>query len=102
MSCRFGHNGVYPGSALELTVRPEKIGMSTTKPTADGASLLRGVVDDEVVYLGTSTNYNITTSTGAHVVVFDQNTSSADDIAVRGDNIFLSWNPQHSYAIGER
>ena len=96
-----GHNGVYPGSALELTVRPEKIGMSTTKPTADGASLLRGVVD-EVVYLGTSTNYNITTSTGAHVVVFDQNASSADDIAVRGDNVFLSWNPQHSYAIGER
>ncbi len=96
-----GHNGVYPGSALELTVRPEKIGMSTTKPTADGASLLRGVVD-EVVYLGTSTNYNVTTSTGAHVVVFDQNASSADDIAIRGDNVFLSWNPQHSYAIGER
>jgi len=56
----------------------------------------------EVVYLGTSTNYNVTTSTGADVVVFTQNASSADDIAVRGDDVWLSWQPQHSYAIGAR
>ena len=60
---------------------------------------MRGVVT-EVVYLGTSTNYNVTTSTGAEVVVFDQNASNAEDIAVRGDTVFLSWNPQHSYPIG--
>ena len=53
-----------------------------------------------MVYLGTSTNYNVTTSTGADVVVFDQNSASAADIAARGDSVWLSWNPQHSYPIG--
>ncbi len=54
----------------------------------------------EVVYLGTSTNYNVATSPGTEVVVFDQNAASAEDVAVRGDTVYLSWNPQHSYAIG--
>jgi spermidine/putrescine transport system ATP-binding protein len=87
------------GQTIELTVRPEKIEILTEVPAANGCSLLSGTVT-EVVYLGTSTNYNITTSTGADVVVFTQNASSADDIAVRGDRVWLSWEPQHSYAIG--
>jgi spermidine/putrescine transport system ATP-binding protein len=46
------------------------------------------------------TNYNVTTSTGAEVVVFVQNVSSADDVATRGDSVWLSWDPRHSYVIG--
>ncbi|MCQ0019900.1 TOBE domain-containing protein [Actinomadura madurae] len=42
----------------------------------------------------------MTTSAGADVVVFLQNATSADDIAVRGDSVWLSWDPRHSYAIG--
>jgi spermidine/putrescine transport system ATP-binding protein len=94
-----GDDAVRVGDPLQLSVRPEKIDLATAPPTADGRSVVRGVVT-EVVYLGTSTNYNVTTSTGAGVVVFDQNASSAEDIAVRGDNVYLSWNPQHSYPIG--
>jgi spermidine/putrescine ABC transporter ATP-binding subunit len=86
------------GAALELTVRPEKIEMTVEPPAGDG-SVLRGTVT-EVVYLGTSTNYNVTTSTGAEMVVFTQNATSADDIAVRGDRVWLSWQPRHSYPIG--
>jgi spermidine/putrescine transport system ATP-binding protein len=93
--------GVRPGQTVELTVRPEKIEMWTQAPRRNVSSLLSGTVT-EVVYLGTSTNYNVTTSTGADVVVFTQNASSADDIAVRGDRVWLSWEPQHSYAIGDR
>jgi spermidine/putrescine transport system ATP-binding protein len=93
--------GVRPGDSLELSIRPEKIDMSTTQPAVNGSSVLRGTVI-EVVYLGTSTNYIVTTSTGADVLVFDQNASTADFIAERGDTVFLSWNPQHSYAIGDR
>jgi spermidine/putrescine transport system ATP-binding protein len=89
---------VAAGERLELTVRPEKIGIGTDKP-ADDLCRVRGTVT-EVVYLGTSTNYNITTSTGADVVVFLQNATNADDIAVRGDGVWLSWDPRHSYAIG--
>jgi spermidine/putrescine transport system ATP-binding protein len=87
------------GQTVELTVRPEKIEILTEMPRTSVGSLLTGTVT-EVVYLGTSTNYNVTTSTGADVVVFTQNASSADDIAVRGDRVWLSWEPQHSYAIG--
>jgi spermidine/putrescine transport system ATP-binding protein len=95
------NGSVAPGQTIELSVRPEKIDMSLTAPSATDRCVVRGTVT-EVVYLGTSTNYNIATSTGAEIVVFDQNASNAEDIAVRGDPVFLSWNPQHSYPIGTR
>ena len=86
------------GGELELTVRPEKIDISLETPPSAGCAV-KGVVT-EVVYLGTSTNYNVRTSNGADVVVFTQNANSADDLAVRGDSVWLSWEPRHSYAIG--
>ena len=86
------------GSRLELTVRPEKIELTTERPPGEGCAL-RGTVT-EVVYLGTSTNFSVTTSAGADVVVFQQNSASAGNVAARGDSIWLSWNPQHSYPIG--
>jgi spermidine/putrescine transport system ATP-binding protein len=89
-----------PGANLELTVRPEKINIGTAQPPTNGHSVVRGVVT-EVVYLGTSTNYNVRTSTGADVVVFTQNAASAEDIAERGDSVWLSWDRRHSYPIGD-
>jgi spermidine/putrescine transport system ATP-binding protein len=89
---------VSEGSRLELTVRPEKIDLTTERPAGEGCAL-RGTVT-EVVYLGTSTNFSVTTSAGADVVVFQQNSASAGDVAARGDSVWLSWNPQHSYPIG--
>src|SRR5215467_8413024 len=87
-----------PGSPLELTVRPEKIELSTTPPAAGGC-VVRGTVT-EVVYLGTSTNFSVTTTTGADIVVFRQNSAAAGDPATRGDSVWLSWQPAHSYPIG--
>ena len=84
---------------IELSVRPEKIEMTTVEPNDTDRCVVRGVVT-EVVYLGTSTNYNIATSAGAQLVVFDQNAANAEDIAARGDSVYLTWNPQHSYPIG--
>ncbi len=92
-------NPVSPGDTLELSVRPEKIDLSTVEPTGSDLCVVRGVVN-EVIYLGTSTNYDVTTSSGAQIVVFDQNASNAEDLAERGDSVFLSWNPRHSYLIG--
>jgi spermidine/putrescine transport system ATP-binding protein len=89
---------VTAGATVELTVRPEKIDVRSDPPDGDGCAL-RGTVN-EVVYLGMFTNYNVTTSTGAEVVVFVQNVSSADDVATRGDSVWLSWDPRHSYVIG--
>jgi spermidine/putrescine transport system ATP-binding protein len=87
-----------PGSQLELTVRPEKIQLSTTRP-ADRGCVLRGEVT-EVVYLGTSTNFSVSTTTGADIVVFQQNSAAAGEAADRGDHVWLSWQPEHSYPIG--
>jgi spermidine/putrescine transport system ATP-binding protein len=87
-----------PGSQLELTVRPEKIELSTARPAASGC-VVRGTVT-EVVYLGTSTNFSVTTTTGADIVVFRQNSAAAGDLAARGDSVWLSWQPEHSYPIG--
>ncbi len=99
-----GRQTFSPGGDIELTVRPEKISLSHAEP--DGAAqdrcVLRGKVT-EVVYLGTATNFNITTSTGAEVVVFIQNAASVDATVVavkRDDEVWLSWQPQYSYAIG--
>jgi len=90
--------GLAPGSTLELTVRPEKIQLSTTRP-ADQGCVLRGSVT-EVVYLGTSTNFSVSTTTGADIVVFQQNSAAAGEAVDRGDNVWLSWQPENSYPIG--
>jgi spermidine/putrescine ABC transporter ATP-binding subunit len=89
---------VAQGDTLEVTVRPEKIDLGK-QPPPGGSCALRGTVS-EVVYLGTSTNFTIATTTGAEIVVFQQNSASASDVVGRGDSIWLSWQPQHSYLIG--
>ena len=86
------------GDRLELTVRPEKMAISTARPDGEGCAL-RGTVK-EVVYLGTSTNYTVTASTGEEIVVFEQNGSSPLSSAERGDQVWLRWRPEHSFAIG--
>jgi spermidine/putrescine transport system ATP-binding protein len=99
------------GDEIEITVRPEKITLAPAKAEAQadagvitatggaGACALRGTVT-EVVYLGTSTNYNVTTSTGAEIVIYSQNSSDTGTGAQRGDSVVLRWAPEHSYAIG--
>ncbi len=89
---------VGPGDELELTVRPEKITIAGSPPDGDRC-VLRGTVA-EVVYLGTSTNFSVITTTGAEIVVFQQNLSSRQSQPARGETVWLSWDPQHSYPIG--
>jgi spermidine/putrescine transport system ATP-binding protein len=93
-----GGVAVTPGTRLELTVRPEKIELATVPPLP-GDCAVRGTVN-EVVYLGTSTNFAVTTTTGADIIVFQQNSASARDVAARGDSVWLSWQPEHSYPMG--
>ncbi len=90
---------VNAGEELELTVRPEKIELGTARPLSPDGCALRGTVT-EVVYLGTSTNFAVTTTTGADIIIFQQNSASADVVAQRGDSVWLSWHPQHSYPVG--
>jgi spermidine/putrescine transport system ATP-binding protein len=93
-----GRSGLAAGQEVELTVRPEKIELAAGPGTAGGCAL-RGTVT-EVVYLGTSTSFSVRTTTGADVVVFQQNSASAAAPVSRGDEVWLTWDPQHSYPIG--
>jgi len=93
-----GRSALAAGQEVELTVRPEKIELAAGPPPAGGCAL-RGTVT-EVVYLGTSTSFSVRTTTGADVVVFQQNSASAEAPAGRGDHVWLTWDPQHSYPIG--
>jgi spermidine/putrescine transport system ATP-binding protein len=93
-----GGTRVGVGDNLEITVRPEKIELTAERPASAGCAL-RGTVT-EVVYLGTSTNFTVSTTTGADMVVFQQNSALAGDVTGRGDSIWLSWQPEHSYLIG--
>ncbi|MGH9064010.1 MAG: ABC transporter ATP-binding protein [Acidimicrobiales bacterium] len=92
---------VVAGQVLDLTVRPEKIAMVAGEevPSGDGCRV-RGRVGD-VVYLGSSTQYMVTTSGGASMVVFRQNLGSGADAARPGDEVWLSWRGEHSFLLAE-
>jgi spermidine/putrescine transport system ATP-binding protein len=89
--------GAKVGQPLDLTVRPEKIVLSNAVPET-GRCAIRGRVT-EVVYLGTSTQYVVRTAEGSDLIVFLQNASDSSDIAERGNDVWLSWRPEHSLAL---
>jgi spermidine/putrescine transport system ATP-binding protein len=89
--------GAAAGQALDVTIRPEKIRLTSDRPDA-GWCTMRGRVH-EVVYLGTSTQYTVQTKSGSELLVFVQNASDSSDIADRDDEVWLSWRPEHSLAL---
>ncbi|MFF5209901.1 ABC transporter ATP-binding protein [Streptosporangium sp. NPDC000396] len=91
-------DGYQVADPIAVTVRPEKITISTEEPTGD-VSAVRGTVS-EVVYLGLYNSYAVSLPDGAEVTVFQQNALDSTSTAERGDAVWLSWQPQHSYAIG--
>ncbi|GGL15415.1 spermidine/putrescine import ATP-binding protein PotA [Sphaerisporangium melleum] len=90
--------GARTGGQVEVTVRPEKIRISREEPAA-GVSAVRGTVA-EVVYLGTYNSYAVNLAGGAEFTVFEQNANDSSITAERGDPVWLSWQPHHSFAIG--
>jgi spermidine/putrescine transport system ATP-binding protein len=89
--------GATVGAQLDVTVRPEKILLTMARPEP-GRCAIRGRVN-EVVYLGTSTQYAVRTADGSELLVFLQNASDSDDIADRGQDVWLSWRPEHTLAL---
>ncbi|EIV95120.1 ABC transporter ATP-binding protein [Frankia sp. QA3] len=87
------------GDQVELTVRPEKIEMSATRPDGPCCALRGRIV--EVVYLGTYTTYTVATHGGTEITVFWQNSTDSTNVAERGEEIWLSWLPEHSYVLPE-
>ncbi|MEU3164366.1 ABC transporter ATP-binding protein [Streptosporangium sp. NPDC006930] len=87
------------GEPIAITVRPEKIRITTEEQPVGDLSVVRGTVS-EVVYLGLYTSYTVCLAHGEEVTVFQQNALDSASTAERGDAVWLSWLPHHSYAIG--
>jgi spermidine/putrescine transport system ATP-binding protein len=89
------------GQDVELAVRPEKIVLRTEQdPPPPGRTALRVKVD-EVVYLGTSTQYRTVTGGGDVIAVYRQNASDTPGADVLAGQVgWLEWPPEHSYVLG--
>jgi spermidine/putrescine transport system ATP-binding protein len=89
------------GQDVELAVRPEKIVLRTEQdPPPPDRTALRVKVD-EVVYLGTSTQYRTMTDGGDTVAVYRQNASATPGADVLAGQVgWLEWPPEHSYVLG--
>jgi spermidine/putrescine transport system ATP-binding protein len=89
------------GQDVELAVRPEKIVLrSEQDPPPPDRTALRVRVD-EVVYLGTSTQYRTVTDGGDAIAVYRQNASATPGADVLAGQVgWLEWPPEHSYVLG--
>jgi spermidine/putrescine transport system ATP-binding protein len=89
------------GQDVELAIRPEKIVLRTEQdpPPPDRSALKVRV--DEVVYLGTSTQYRTVTDGGDAVTVYRQNASATPGADVLAGQVgWLEWPPEHTYVLG--
>jgi spermidine/putrescine transport system ATP-binding protein len=89
------------GQDVEVAVRPEKIVLRTEQdPPPPDRSALRVKVD-EIVYLGTSTQYRTVTDGGDVVAVYRQNATATPGADVLAGQVgWLEWPPEHSYVLG--
>lgn len=84
---------------VEVGVRPEKIRLrKDDEPTPERRNHLTGVVVD-TSYLGVSTQYIVETRGGARVMVYEQNIEHATKLLARGDDVHLTWAPEHTFVV---
>jgi spermidine/putrescine transport system ATP-binding protein len=89
---RVAHDGLAPGSEVEVSVRPESI--SILPPAADGA--LDATVE-QAAFLGTTISYQVRTTGGLSLSVLSPKSRSR--IAV-GTDIAIGWTPSEALVLG--
>ena len=88
------------GGHVRVGVRPEKLHISSD-PSSNGHGA--NAVDAQVMvstYIGVSTSYECRTSDGSKIVVYVQNLGNAAQPIGAGANVRLSWDPEHTFAVG--
>ena len=90
-------DGMAPGEAVLLCVRPEKLRLD---PKADGQTTVEGTVA-ETVYLGTATQYLIELAPGVRIVAIENNTQTASHHKrfARGSKVTIGWLPEHGRVL---
>ena len=90
------------GVAQPFSIRPEKIVMVPPGSGVDAACLAADGTIDSVLYLGSSTRYNVNLARGGELTVIDQNRESpaADGWRRQGNPVRLVWQRDHIQHIG--
>ncbi|MFJ9870035.1 ABC transporter ATP-binding protein [Streptomyces sp. NPDC101165] len=90
-------SGITDGTAVSVSVRPEKIWLSDFEP---GMSMQTGVIR-ETVYSGPTTTYLIELAPGVTLSVLEQNTARArmEDRWSGGETVEFGWRPEHCLVL---
>jgi len=89
---------------VRVGIRPEKLRViphdSDETPDPTETNVLDGTVLD-ASYIGVSTQYLVKTAEGHTLTVYAQNltTSGASQVLSQGQQVRLTWNPQHTFVI---
>jgi spermidine/putrescine transport system ATP-binding protein len=84
---------------LQVGVRPEKVEIrsSDATGTSEGNAVTARVTAS--TYTGVSTSYECHTNDGSKIVVYVQNFGSEVAAVAAGQNVRLSWEPEHTFAV---
>lgn len=95
-TCLADRDGLTPGSEVELSVRPEAVGVGDPAPLSPSA--VPGRVE-QVAFLGTTIEYHVRTAGGLDIVA--RAPKSATRYTV-GSDVALTWSPREALVIGGR
>jgi len=87
---------------VEVGVRPEKIRLHRgAEVLPSGHNVITGTIVD-ASYLGVSTQYTVSATSGARVTVYEQNVerTSRGSLHRPGEAVHLTWSPDHTIVIG--
>ena len=83
-----------------LGVRPERIRISAREAAPpEGRNAIQGRLLVST-YVGVSNVYTVEAPTGEHLTVYAQNVESPEDrVPAAGEDVVLSWHPQHTFVV---
>lgn len=94
-----------PGQKVTFTVRPEKLAISTVRPTTNRGdiNLLEGIVD-EPIYSGFQTKFYVRVSEQTVFKVIKQHANYSDEgpDIVWKDSVYISWSADDGYIVEAR
>jgi len=95
-------DNVKPGQKVSFTIRPEKIVITTDRPTTkrEDINLFNGIVD-EPIYSGFQTKFYVKIQDKTLIRVIKQHANYSDDgPAIRWkDTVYLSWSADDGYIV---
>lgn len=93
---------VAPGMKVSFTIRPEKVAISTERPSLkrNDINLFEGIVD-EPIYSGFQTKFYVRISEGIVLKVMKQHSNYSDEgpDIVWKDSVYISWSADDGYIV---